>query len=109
MISFNIYYMNKLLVTLMASLVLAGTALADSGACSPCDDGDWTVERGFAAVGDLLVVRPLGAAVTVGGFGLFAVTSPFAAMADCADDVYDTLVTNPGEYTFTRDLGDFNK
>lgn len=103
--------MNKLLVTLVASLVLAGTALADSGSCKSCDcsDSDWTAERGFAAVGDLLVVRPLGAAATVGGFGLFAVTSPFAAMAGSAEDVFDTLVVKPGEYTFTRDLGDFNK
>lgn len=99
--------MNKLLASLVVSFSLATFALADSGASS--DDGDWSVERGFAAVGDLLVVRPLGAAATVGGFGLFAVASPFAAMADGADEVFDTLVTKPGEYTFVRDLGDFNR
>lgn len=101
--------MNKLLASLVVSLSLATLALADSAACNPCDDSEWTVERGFAAVGDLLVVRPLGAAATVGGFGLFAVASPFAAMADGADEVFDTLVTKPGEYTFVRDLGDFNR
>ena len=101
--------MNKLLTLLVASFCLATVTLADSGACSPCDDSEWTVERGFAAVGDLLVVRPLGAAVTVGGFGLFAVASPFAAMADATDEVFDTLVQKPGEYTFARDLGDFSK
>lgn len=99
--------MNKLLASLVVSLALATVALADSGASS--DDDSWTVERGFAAVGDLLVVRPLGAAATIGGFGLFAVASPFAAMADGADEVFDTLVTKPGEYTFVRDLGDFNR
>lgn len=99
--------MNKLLASLVVSFSLATFALADSGASS--DDGDWSVERGFAAVGDLLVVRPLGAAATVGGFGLFAVASPFAAMAGGADEVFDTLVTKPGEYTFVRDLGDFNR
>ena len=81
--------------------------MADSGAVS--DDGDWTIERGFAAVGDFLVVRPLGAAATIGGFGLFAVASPFAAMADDTEDVFNTLVKQPGEYTFVRDLGDFSK
>lgn len=101
--------MNKLLVTLIASFVLAGTSLADSGACNPCDDSDWSVERGFAAVGDLLIVRPLSTAATIGGFGLFAAASPFAAMADSADEVYSTLVVNPGKYTFVRDLGDFSK
>lgn len=101
--------MNKLLASLVVSFTLTALALADSGACSPCDESDWTVERGFAAVGDLLVVRPLGAAATVGGFGLFAVASPFAAMAGAADEVFDTLVEKPGEYTFVRDLGDFAK
>lgn len=103
--------MNKLLASLVVSFSLATFALADSGSCNACDcsDSNWTVERGFAAVGDLLVVRPLGAAATVGGFGLFAVASPFAAMADGADEVFDTLVTKPGEYTFVRDLGDFNR
>ncbi|NDA63891.1 MAG: multidrug transporter [Chitinophagia bacterium] len=99
--------MNKLLASLVVGLTLTTFALADSGTASN-EDG-WTVERGFAAVGDLLVVRPLGAAATVGGFGLFAVASPFAAMADGADEVFDTLVTKPGEYTFVRDLGDFNR
>lgn len=100
--------MNKLLASLVVSLALATFALADSGAATS-DSSDWSVERGFAAVGDLLVVRPLGAAATVGGFGLFAVVSPFAAMAGDADEVFDTLVTKPGEYTFVRDLGDFNR
>ena len=97
--------MNKLIASLAVSLALASVTLADSGTT---DGGsDWTVERGFAAAGDVLVVRPLGAAATVGGFGLFAIASPFAAMADAADEVFDTLVTKPGEYTFTRDLGNF--
>lgn len=98
--------MNKLLASLVVSLALTTFALADSGTS---EDDCWTAERGFAAVGDLLVVRPLGAAATIGGFGLFAVASPFAAMADGADEVFDTLVTKPGEYTFVRDLGDFNR
>ena len=101
--------MNKLLVTMATSIMLAGIALADSGARSSSDDSDWTVERGFAATGDVLLVRPLGAAVTIANFGIFAVASPFAAMADATDEVFDTLVTEPGEYTFCRDLGDFSK
>ena len=101
--------MNKLLVTMATSIMLAGVALADSSARSSSDDSDWTVERGFAATGDVLLVRPLGAAVTIANFGIFAVASPFAAMADATDEVFDTLVTEPGEYTFCRDLGDFSK
>jgi len=98
--------MNKLLALVVATFCLVTISLADSGTV---DSSEWTVERGFAAAGDLLVVRPLGAAATIGGFGLFAVASPFAAMADSTEDVFDTLVTKPGEYTFVRDLGDFSK
>lgn len=101
--------MNKLLLVLLVSGLAAFSAIADSGACQPCDESDWSVERGFAAVGDLLVVRPLGTAATIGGFGIFAVASPFAAMADSTDEVFDTLVKNPADYTFNRDLGDFSK
>ena len=105
-----IVYMNKLLVTLAASVMLAGVALADSGTASyTSSDSDLTVESVWASIGDLLLVRPIGAATTVAGFGVFAVASPFAAMADATEEVYDTVVTAPGEYTFCRDLGDFSK
>lgn len=101
--------MNKLVTSLVVSFYLATLALADSGTCSPCDDNDWTVERGWAAFGDVLLVRPLGTAGTIAGFGIFAVASPFAAMADATEDVFDTLVKEPADYTFNRDLGDFSK
>ena len=98
--------MNKLLITIAASVMLAGVALADSGTAY---DSDVTAESVFASIGDIVLVRPIGAAATVAGFGVFAVASPFAAMADATEEVYDTVVTAPGEYTFCRDLGDFTK
>ena len=102
--------MNKLIASLVVSFSLAALALADSGTASRCDDDcDWNVERGWAAFGDVLLVRPLGTAATIGAFGVFAVASPFAAMADATDEVFDTLVKQPAEYTFDRDLGDFSK
>ena len=101
--------MNKLIITLLAMGLAAFSAYADSGARTSSDDNDWSVERGFAAAGDVLFVRPLGTAATIGGFGIFAVASPFAAMAGSTEEVYDTLVQNPADYTFDRDLGDFSK
>jgi len=101
--------MNKLVASLIISFSIASLALSDSGTCSPCDDNDWSVERGWAAFGDVLLVRPLGTAGTIAGFGIFAVASPFAAMADATDEVFDTLVKEPADYTFNRDLGDFSK
>jgi hypothetical protein len=99
--------MNKLIVTLAASAMLAGLAVADTGAASGSDDV--TAESVWAGIGDVLLVRPLGTAATIGGFGIFAVASPFAAMADATDEVFDTLVKAPADYTFNRDLGDFSK
>jgi hypothetical protein len=97
--------MNKL-ITLVSVLMLAATvSFADT---TTTDSDEVTAEGAFLATADLLVVRPLGVAATVGGFGIFAVASPFAAMADAIDPVYDTLVAKPGEYTFHRDLGDFD-
>jgi hypothetical protein len=97
--------MNKL-ITLVSVLMLAATvSFADT---ATTDSDEVTAEGAFLATADLLVVRPLGVAATVGGFGIFAVASPFAAMADAIDPVYDTLVAKPGEYTFHRDLGDFD-
>jgi hypothetical protein len=97
--------MNKLIASLIVSASLAGLAMADTGAAND----DVSCEQVLSCIGDLVLVRPIGAAVTVANFGIFAVASPFAAMADATDEVFNTLVTEPGEYTFKRDLGDFSK
>ena len=97
--------MNKLIASLIVSVSLAGLAMADTGAAND----DLSCEQVLSCIGDLVLVRPVGAAVTVANFGIFAVASPFAAMADATEEVYDTVVTKPGEYTFCRDLGDFSK
>ena len=59
------------------------------------------------AVPDILFARPAGLVGTTLGFTAFVVTSPFTAMAECVDEAWDTLVITPGEWTFTRSLGDF--
>jgi len=100
--------MNKFITMLVVSLTLASVSLADSG-CSPCEDSDLSVKEAFLAIGDLLLVRPVAAAGTVAGFGLFAASSPFTAMGGVVEDSYDILVEKPGEFTFDRDLGDFSK
>ena len=102
--------MNKLYTLASVLLLTAVVSFADTAPCEPCNsDDDLTAEKGFLATADLLVVRPLGVAGSVAGFGIFAVISPFAAMADAIDQTYDVLVAKPGEYTFHRDLGDFGQ
>lgn len=97
--------MKNIFISLVVGLTLASICLADSQTCDPCVDSDWTVERGWSAFGDILLVRPLGAAMTIANFGIFAVASPFAAMADSSNEVYGTLVEAPADYTFNRELG----
>lgn len=100
--------MNKYIAMLVVSLSLATVGLADNGSASN-EDSDLSVKGTFLAIGDLLLVRPVAAAGTVAGFGLFAASSPFTAMGGVVEDSYDILVEKPGEFTFDRDLGDFSK
>jgi hypothetical protein len=105
-----IIYMNKLTTTIASLIALASISLADVGTTSNIrSSDDVTVESVFASIGDLLLVRPVGTAVTIADFGIFAVASPFAAMADATDEVFNTLVVEPGEFTFKRDLVDFSR
>jgi len=99
--------MNKLKYTILSALIALGTLHADTGTANA--SSDLTVERVFADIGDLVLVRPIGAGVTVANFGIFAVAAPFAAMAGATEEVFDVLVAAPGDYTFNRDLGDFTK
>jgi len=59
-----------------------------------------------AATVDVLVVRPISFLGTVAGSGLWLVSSPFTFINGTASKNYDLLVKTPGEYTFTRPLGE---
>jgi hypothetical protein len=97
--------MKTILGTAILTLVLLTTPLAMADSCSK--GGDDAVADPALAVPDLLFARPAGLAGTTLGFTAFVVTSPFTAMAECVDEAWDTLVIGPGEWTFTRSLGDF--
>lgn len=59
----------------------------------------------FAMVGDLLVARPLGAVITVGGAAVWVVGLPFTLVTGHAGEAADTLIGGPFEETFLRCLG----
>ncbi|MCP4841445.1 MAG: hypothetical protein GY887_06910 [Halieaceae bacterium] len=59
----------------------------------------------WAMVGDLLVARPIGLVLTVGGAAVFLVSLPFTLLAGHAGEAADTLVAGPAETTFMRCLG----
>lgn len=59
----------------------------------------------WAMVGDLLVARPVGLVMTVGGAAVWLVSLPFTLLAGHAGEAAETLIVGPGETTFMRCLG----
>ncbi|MFV8818848.1 hypothetical protein [Haliea sp. E17] len=59
----------------------------------------------WAMVGDLVVARPLGAVMTVGGAAVWLVSLPFTLLAGHAGEAADKLIIGPGAATFARCLG----
>ena len=56
-------------------------------------------------VGDLLVARPIGVVLTVGGAAVWLVSLPFTLLAGNASEAAGTLIGGPVETTFMRCLG----
>jgi hypothetical protein len=96
--------MNKI-KTLLLSLAFVSISLADTGTQSEATP----VADGFLSAGDVIFVRPISTAATIGAFGIFAVVAPFTEMAGCTEETYEGLVEKTGKFSFDRDLGDFNK
>ena len=59
----------------------------------------------WAMAGDLLVARPIGVALTVGGAAVWLVSLPFTLLAGNASEAAGTLIGGPVETTFMRCLG----
>jgi hypothetical protein len=56
-------------------------------------------------VGDLIVARPVGLVMTVGGTAVWLVSLPFTLLSGHAAEAAETLIVGPGEATFMRCLG----
>jgi hypothetical protein len=56
-------------------------------------------------VGDLVVARPIGVVMTVGGIAVWLVSLPFTLLAGHAGEAAGTLMGGPAEATFMRCLG----
>jgi hypothetical protein len=102
--SYNIN-MNKIKTLVFLALFSVSLTLADSGTQSESTP----VADGFLSAGDLVIVRPISTAATIGAFGIFAVVAPFTEMAGCTEETYEGLVEKTGKFSFDRDLGDFKK
>jgi hypothetical protein len=104
---FTIYNinMNKIKTLVLISLFSTSLSLADSGTQTESTQ----VADGFLSAGDLVIVRPISTAATIGAFGIFAVVAPFTEIAGCTEETYEGLVEKTGKFSFDRDLGDFKK
>ena len=86
-----------LLMLLLASMLCASPVYSQSS----IDERP----NAFAMTGDLLVARPLGAAITAVGAAAFVVSLPFTIMGGAVSESAETLVLGPAEVTFVRCLG----
>lgn len=86
-----------LLMLLLASMLCASPVYSQSS----IDERP----NAFAMTGDLLVARPLGAAITAVGAAAFVVSLPFTIMGGAVSESAETLVLGPAEATFVRCLG----
>ncbi len=89
-----------LVLWLVAGLLAAPAAQADDGVFS-------SIGSVGEAVFDVIILRPLGAAATAGGFGVFLITAPLLAPSREVPYGWETFVLGPYEYTVERPLGDF--
>jgi hypothetical protein len=90
---------------LISCLMLPQTLWAQDAAAMGREGAVDENPNGFAMLGDLVVARPIGLLLTVGGTALWLVSLPFSLLAGNAGDVADNLILGPGEQTFMRCLG----
>jgi hypothetical protein len=100
------------MIKLALSLALLATASAQAGTDNALDCKQRTEAMNLMT--DVIVIRPVGFAVTLAGTALFAGLSPFTGLAsipephDSFNRVGAVLVGAPFAYTFVRPLGQFN-
>jgi hypothetical protein len=94
--------LRKAVVSFLAAAFLACTIPA------PVMANERGTESGddVAIVFDVLVLRPVGLAMTIGGTALFVVAFPFALTSWTIPKAYNALIKEPFKYTFVRDLGE---
>ncbi|MBT5006332.1 MAG: hypothetical protein HOM95_06505 [Halieaceae bacterium] len=88
----------RLVLALMISCLLIPQSLLAAKAVDESPN-EW------AMVGDLLVARPVGLVMTVGGAAVWLVSLPFTLLAGHAGEAAETLMIGPGATTFMRCLG----
>ena len=95
--------LRRTVMTISCVALMAGsvpTMARDDFASDDPDSGDM--------LADLVFVRPLALVGTVLGTAAFVVALPFTVPSRSVEKTAKAFVANPFEYTFDRQLGDFN-
>lgn len=106
-------------VPAIAEVGSPGSTMTDSGNYGDVYGDSYGYGRGrnlgfLGVLADLILLRPVGLAITVGGAGLLVATSPFTGLASIAPphDAFvragNALVVGPAGFTFNRPLGEFS-
>jgi len=90
--------------TMIGGLLIAASVAA-AGAPPPGDLRAAQEPGPFAMVGDLLVARPFGIALTAVGTAAFVASLPFTVAGGNVGEAGEQLVVGPGKETFVRCLG----
>jgi hypothetical protein len=90
---------------LIATLVFVPLATSAAAGGQPQSDD---ISAGAMTV-DLLFVRPVGIVSVVFGTAVFIVSLPFSALGGNAGNAAKQLVAAPFNYTFARELGQFEE
>ncbi len=109
--------------TLLLTAPAASQADPNTAASVQDDSGNYGDSYGFGrgrnlsylgVLADLVLLRPFGLALTIGGVGLVAATSPLTGLASFAPPhdaflrVGNALVVGPAGFTFNRPLGEMS-
>ncbi len=87
-----------------AGLAMLSIALAPAAALAEEARG---AERVAEIAFDVVILRPAGFVRFVLGSVIATVVLPFALISGQTEEIVETLIGEPGEYTFLRELGDF--
>ncbi len=91
------------------AVVFCSTGLALSGPVDASEYDRSYLESdgpdGGDMLGDLIVVRPATAGVTIIGVAAWIVSLPFTLPGGNAGETWDEMVVGPAAYTFARPLG----
>jgi len=99
--------MKNIVTVLMVILFLSVSVLPLSAENETAYGKKEDVPSGDAMIADLILVRPVGMAAVVVGFGMSILAMPFALASGSTREVYQKLLVEPFDFAFSRPLGSF--